>query len=388
MDTLPTVSPDAITKLLASLSLPQPTSISPLQVTAAFHTIYLIHFDASSVEELQPDTPARNADGSLTLVLRISGLDIPHTKTANEVAVLHWLAHNTNIPVPIVIRHDTTANNALGREFTLLERMPGRSVDQMYNALTEVAKVRLVRQLTDVLVQLNAFEWHHVGGLQLDNGAGTVVPGPVLEDTFWMVPDIEKHWGSEESLATLNPRGPYKTHVELVRAFLNVYLHAISKHKSLEWLRSDLAPRLRALVDHLPEAQLLTTRLILAHKDLHFANVMATPDGTLTGILDWEFAGVVPALRWDPVRAFLWNGRQDDAAGLEKELLRSVFEDVLKERGIKQWWAQDVSAEVTDVWTVLRFTRALVEACPRNQRVELVHGWRDAALAALTNLGV
>ncbi|KAJ2971324.1 hypothetical protein NQ176_g7748 [Zarea fungicola] len=132
---LPEVSSATITTLLASLSLPPPLTVEPLQVTAAFHSIYLVHFGANAgVKDavLHPiTTRTRNTDGSLTLVLRVSGVDIPHTKTANEVAVLHWLAQNTKIPVPIVVRHDATTDNALGREFTLLERIPGRSVDKI-----------------------------------------------------------------------------------------------------------------------------------------------------------------------------------------------------------------------------------------------------------------
>lgn len=390
-DTLPAPSTEAITALIASLSLPQPTRVEPLHVTAAFHAIYLVHFsrgDAASITAPPGPPPARNADGTLTLVLRVSGQDIPRANTANEVAVLRWLARHTAVPVPAVVRFDAAPANPLGREFTLLERVPGRSVDRMYAEMSEGAKAKLVAQLVDVLVELNSHEWDHIGGLQLGGEDGEeIVPGPVLEDTFWMGPDIEKYWGEEESATTLNPVGPYKSHTELVGAFLRVYMHAIAKHESLAWLRQDLRPRLGALCDELPAAQLDATRLILAHKDLHFANVMATDDGTLTGLIDWEFAGVVPALRWDPVRAFLWNGQQGDAAGAEKERLRGIFEGMLRERGVKQWWSQDISAETTDVWEVLRFTRALVEVCPRGQRAELVGSWRDAAMAALGRLG-
>ncbi len=378
-----------ISTLVDSLSLPRPSSIQPLQVTAAFHSIYLINYDVSvDLASFTDSKLSRNPDGSLTLVLRISGNHIPHRKTANEVAVLQWLRANTGIPVPAVVRHDCSVDNALGREFTLLERVPGRSVDGMYDELDDAAKRRLVEQLTDFLVELNAHEWSNVGGLQLEklNDAAVIVPGPVLEDTFWLVPDIERFWGPGESIDTLNPSGPYSSHEGLVRGYLGVFIHAINTHESLSWLRNTLLPGLEKL-GSMDIPQLASSRLILAHKDLHFANVMATADGTVTGILDWEFAGVVPALRWDPVRAFLWNGKQDEASAAEKERMRAVFEEVLESRGVEPWWT-GVPRETELVWTVVKFTRALVEVCPRGQKMEAVEGWRDAALGALTELGI
>ncbi|KAL3965235.1 hypothetical protein ACCO45_002239 [Purpureocillium lilacinum] len=153
--------------------LPLPASIDALQVTAAFHSIYLLNYTASTPAEALLPARARRPDGSLTLVLRISGNHIPHIKTANEVATMTWVREHTSIPVPAVVAWDDCSGsggggkgptNPLGREFTLLEWVPGRSVDRMYTRMTEAAKVRLVQQLTDYLVEMNKFEWHHVGG--------------------------------------------------------------------------------------------------------------------------------------------------------------------------------------------------------------------------------
>lgn len=303
----------------------------------------------------------------------------------NEVAILTWLKEHTKIPVPRVIRYDDTENNTLGREFTLLEKIPGRSVDGMYAGLGEDVKMKLVRGLIDIVLELNTFTWNHVGGLQLDNGE--IVPGPVLEDTFWLTPDITKYFGAGESVDTLNPVGPYDSQEGLVRGYIGSFTHAIEIHESLAQMR-DLLPRLEALMTKLPEISLSSTRLILAHKDLHFANIMATEDGEITGILDWEFAGVVPALRWDPVRAFLWNGVYSDEAHEEKMRLRGVFEKELEKRGVEKWWEDGVTEDVENVWTVIRFVRAIVEVCPRGEKDDRVDGWKDFAKDALTKLGV
>ncbi|KAM4063764.1 phosphotransferase enzyme family protein [Hirsutella rhossiliensis] len=392
------LSDDQIQALMTSLALPRPTSIEPLQVAAAFHSIYLVHFTGSCAAALRP-AQTRNPDGSVTLVLRVAGSHLPRTKTINEVAVMRWVGEHTSIPVPAMVRFDASEDNPVGHEFTLLECAPGRSVDALYPGMSDEAKEALVERLTDVLVELNGHEWSHVGGLRLTHD-GAVVPGPVLEDTFWMTPDIAEHWGSGETVATLNPTGPYDSHAALVAAYLGCFARAIDAHVSLAWLR-ETSPRLRALADHvlLPQetplsSALASTRLILAHKDLHLANVMATPDGRrLTAVLDWEFAGVVPAPRWDPVRAFLWDGRSSGGGGEEKERMRRLFERALERRGVRPWWLgredEDAAQRVAEhVWTVVGHARALVEVCPRGQRSDKVDGWRRTLEEALTRLGV
>jgi hypothetical protein len=363
------IDPSLIAALLASLSLPPATSITPLKVAAAFHTIYQI--------EYPPPWPP--------LILRISGPHVPSIKTTNEVAIMAWLRRNTSIPVPRVLHHDSTPNNPLAHEYTLMHRIPGHSVQSMYPALSEATKLKLVNQLIDVLVELNAHAWNHIGGLRLGDG-DDILPGPLLEDTFWFLPDIESEFGADESVDTLNPIGPYGSHADFAKGYLAVFVHAIEIHDSLAWMR-DLLPRLRGLVDELPALE-LDTKLVLAHKDLHFANVMATADGDVTGILDWEFAGIVPALRWDPVRAFLFNGDYSQEGHDEKMRLRGIFEKELDKRGIARWWEEGLTRDMEHVWDVIRFTRAIVEVCPRRQKEAESRQWRKSVEDALQKLGV
>lgn len=40
------------------------------------------------------------------------------------------------------------------------------------------------------------------------------------------------------------------------------------------------------------------SRIVMAHGELHLGNIMCRPlNGFITGIIDWEFAGTVPAWR-------------------------------------------------------------------------------------------
>ncbi|KAI2879385.1 hypothetical protein CBS63078_11124 [Aspergillus niger] len=299
---LPTTS---ITSLILSLSLPAPTTISPLNVSAAFHTIYLIHFDASTAASATPSIPARNdPDGSITLVLRISGAQIPTIKTLNEVAVMTWVRRNTNIPVPAVIAYSASRDNPLGYEFTLLERVPGVSVAEVYDTLDEGRKMKLVEQLAGE------------GKKEVEE---EIVRGPPIEETYWQVPDLETYWsGTDETLETLNP-------------FQSDGIHpSLSAHR-------DLIPRLEQFISVLEsDDNLNNVPYVLAHKDLHFANIMcdpSSPECPITAVLDWEFASVVPAPRWNPVRAFLWNYRYGAEDKAERDRLERVFEEGRKEKG-------------------------------------------------------
>ncbi|CEJ90889.1 hypothetical protein VHEMI06641 [[Torrubiella] hemipterigena] len=383
----PAISASAIQQLLSEIGLPEAAAIEPLNVTAAFHSIYLLQFTESESSSKLPSSSTTGSH-SRTLVLRVSGNHIPRIKTLNEVAVLKWIKANCpTIPVPEVVSYSADDSNTLGREFTILECVPGTSVDKIYPDLTEGKKLKLVSQLTDIILELNKHQWNHVGGLTISS-AGDIVPGPALEDTFWLVPDIQEHWGSTETVDTLNPTGTYPSHAAYVTTYLKLFIYSIDRHPSLSLLQQDFKPRLQALVALIPKITALDkTELVLAHKDLHFANIMAISDGTITGILDWEFAGVVPALRWDPVRAFLWNGQDSQVANDEKYRLQQIFEDELTKRGEKLWW-KDTDPQVDSIWTVIRYVRAIVEVCPRGQKLEAAKGWRDAAAEALLALGV
>ncbi|KAL1869906.1 hypothetical protein Daus18300_005367 [Diaporthe australafricana] len=389
------LSDETIQSLLSSLDLPPAEVISPPAATAAYHSIYLLTFPPEFSSKLEPAT-AREPDGSTTLVLRVSGKHLPRIKTINEVSVMRWVRENTTIPIPAVVRFDASEDNPLGHEFTLLERAAGISVDKVYDQLGAETKHSLVAQLAGYLAQIHAHSFELIGGMQLPREGDSVVPGPVLDETFWQAPDVAKYWPPGESVSTLNISGPYESYTGLCAAQLERLVYAIERHASLAWVR-DLVPRLRAFVrlikdgreEEIRDMKLNDVKIVLAHKDLHFANIMFDPlTGKITGVLDWEFAGTIPAPRWNPVRAFLWNGQNTDEAKAEKEVLMAVFERICEERGITVLEDARATAHQQAMQDVLRYMRAIVEVCPRGEKQDVVEGWREAAEEALSRFDV
>lgn len=86
------ISDDAINELLVSTGLPKATKIVSANVTAEYHSIYMI--------TLPPNENTSHTD----LVLRMSGHHLPQTKTANELGIMAWISKNTTIPIPEVVR--------------------------------------------------------------------------------------------------------------------------------------------------------------------------------------------------------------------------------------------------------------------------------------------
>jgi hypothetical protein len=101
------------------------------------------------------------------------------------------------------------------------------------------------------------------------------------------------------------------------------------------------------------------------------------PTKQITAILDWEFACVVPAPRWDPVRAFLWNCVDN----VEKIGLWERVEKKCRQRGVR--FFEDVEYRGTrqeHMQLAMNRLRAIVELLPRGQIDRPVEMWREEML--------
>ncbi|KAG4273123.1 hypothetical protein FPRO04_09960 [Fusarium proliferatum] len=333
----PPLPDDAINALLQALRLPQATSISNPRTTAQYHSVYFLTLPPTEISR-----------GYCELVLRVAGNHLPEIKTSNEIGVMTWLSKNTTIPLPEVIAHDASNKNPIAHEYSLLSRVQGATLSDIYDSLSDKQMNQIFDQLIDFLTQLQAHPWQGIGGLILDD-QGQVQLGPVVDETFWQIPDIEALWPEGETVATMNIGGPYKTYIEYMIA------HATKTRQELN-----------------------NVKLRLAHKDLHFANMMYDPStGKITGILDWEFAGVVPSPQWNPRRSFLWNGVDTPESLAEKYKWMEVFEKRCKEKACSFFQdAQYTSTLQEHMQGAVDFLRAIVEVSPRGQRQDLVLGWK------------
>lgn len=288
----PAASDETIQNLLYSLDLPPARFISVLESKSVYHSIYLLNFHPKYNSRLEP-AKTRGPDDSTDLVLRVAGKQLPRIKTINEVSVIGWVKRNTKVPVPSVVRFDASENNALGHEFTLLEKATGVGIDKLWNHLSTATKYSVVSQIADYLAQIHAHSFELIGGMQLSHEDGSIIPGPVVDEASWQAPDVAKHWAPGESLSTLNISGPYESYTSLCAAQVERAIYATQRHDSLAWCR-DLIPRLQACVNMLTndrervrDMKLNDVKVVLAHNDLQLSNIMYDPlTGEVTSILD------------------------------------------------------------------------------------------------------
>ncbi|KAF1955173.1 kinase-like protein [Byssothecium circinans] len=316
------VSDDAINQLLLSIGLPKATEIVAPKVTAQYHSIHLI------VVPKNPRTVHTR------LVLRVSGKHLPTIKTENEMAVMTWIKRNTSVPVPDIVAYDSSDANKLGHEYSLLSLVSGTTLSDIYASLTETQMLLILGQLADYLSQLHEQRWNAIGGLRMDKN-GAIVVDRIVDETFWQAPDVDKLWPGE-TVDSVNLGGPYPTYIDLISAQIKTYIHLIQAHKSLAPMQ-DAVPRLEAFVQALPAhaEELNRVQLRLAHKDLHFANILYDVESDrVTSILDWEFSGVVPFTKWNPRRSFLWNGKEGEDSVPEKSRLLDIFQGICKKRNL------------------------------------------------------
>ncbi|KAF7297162.1 APH domain-containing protein [Mycena indigotica] len=339
------------------------TSISSPEDHGVFHKLYFV-----SLSEAEG-----HSWSGRDVVLRVARKTFDRVKTENEMATLELL-RDSGVPVPKVVFFSADPHNSLGYEYNCLEKIPYPSLAKIWQNLSPSQLDTVLDQLVDIFVKVfDVGRPGRYGGLALGGGAG-----PVVEEAMWQIPDIARYFHSSpynlttETFASLNPTGFYETWPDYVSAFLKSYHHIVSIHPAVSFLR-DFLPRLQLLIDTLdkpqstaePWVQRLRTseelRPRLYHTDFHFGNILADVNGTIKGIIDWEFARMGPPFS---VR-MSWIG--------------NIVSDVRA-----TWPDNPVAQNIGSTWSG-EFHKRLAERAPQIAAIKERESDRDAVLGTKGN---
>ncbi|RHZ48909.1 hypothetical protein CDV55_101627 [Aspergillus turcosus] len=262
---------------------------------------------------------------------------------ASEVATLDFLRNVLDIPVPRVVAWSSPVlqPNPVGSEYILMERVRGRQLSGVWDAMSEAQRFGLVKSLVEIESKLLSAQFTHHGSLYYKD---TYLYGKEPTAKFVIGPTTERSFWEDEKRALDIDRGPWKTAQQYLSAIANREIALIrnlgSKTPTARDKHVRLLEQFLTLLPHiLPPGELSSPALL--HLDLHSDNIFVDDaDPTkISSIIDWQAVYSAPLFMqarfpsvFDCDDQYPWGAVQpelpDDFGTLsetEKELARDKF---------------------------------------------------------------
>ena len=155
--------------------------------------------------------------GSQTSIMRVSLPVDPQYKTLSEVATVGWMRRFTSLPVPKIISYHANRDNLLGFEWILMEKMPGRPLEDAWKSMHFSAKEQLVRNLAAYSSCLFKNQLRGIGNIYPDS---SILPrSPIVQR---IVPP--QFFVGVHILQDL-PRGPFCSSKDWIFSYLSFIEH-------------------------------------------------------------------------------------------------------------------------------------------------------------------
>ena len=251
--------------------------------------------------------------GNDSLLMRISLPVDPSSKTESEVATLHFIRKNSNLPVPKVQAYNSSRSDPIGFEWILMNLMPGMPLQERWRSISWPAKEAIVEQLAGFSASMYRRQFRAIGN---------IYPNPKRPDLSTLeiqrIVSMQFFWGDHLSQAV--SRGPFQSSQEWIAARLSLNeadSERILRHSGDEDEREDAETTLRIiqrLRNHLPEffPAKGIERTMFFHDDLSQQNILVDKDGNLTAVVDWECVSALPLWKACQCPAFLQGRDRND----------------------------------------------------------------------------
>ena len=265
--------------------------------------------------------------GSPEYVFRVTSPVEPFYKTASEVATLSYIREHTSVPVPRVIAHSSIAENELGCEWILMERVPGVALSSVWSDMDLKTKSRETKVIGGFVRQLREIQrpFAAIGNLyfrkDIDASNAAVRVVPTKDEKYVLGPIVTSYmFAGGRKLRVSRDLGPYSNDAEYIAALAAAELEEMKLLQSAEALSysdfdEDLAEDAEDIIEVLDELQTISAALFpsrlhnftLYHHDFSLANIIVDPTTyEVTGIVDWECVGTRP--QWEDTYPLFLRG--------------------------------------------------------------------------------
>ena len=311
----------------------------------------------------------------------------PYYKTESDVATTELVRHFTGIPVPTIYAYDSSAMNAIGLEWMLMEKVKGTKLDDVWTDMDYATKIRLTQTVAAWTTQLAKISSSKIGSIYMRETARNL--------DFYVGRSVAAELSQESRLNYQAFRGPFASLDRFYNSFLGVVsqeindlsrafhsnafhfeptslkfrgtfleqhpLYYLDGHRDWtdeEWKIEQtkelemLSAGVKALQEALPTicakapetSRKLTT--FLAHDDLSRRNIFVNESGSPVALLDWEAIEMQPLLFLTNAPDFIQSCEEEhepeiDFAAYEEQWKRHGFSEEEKDRfryGNAKWF--------------------------------------------------
>ncbi|RMY17246.1 hypothetical protein D0867_06172, partial [Hortaea werneckii] len=343
-----------------------------------FNVSALLAAAAESVGRRKEDTKSfrKLAEGGFNRVFEvtmrdgfriIARLPYPSTQpkflaTSSEVATMD-LVRRHGVPTPLVYKYCANANNPVGSEYMVMEKVAGRRLTDIWYELCDKERVRILGAIVDQEAKLFNVSLPAYGSiyrtsdlpesmshakLEADAGQFCVGPDASLEYWFWTRNQLEisrgpgnectrfvltcqqvLEGGAEKELAWLRSHGkPRLTFDREYREMFNYEKVDPDDHiRSLE--------KFLKVAAHTVPVEAWLHKPVIRHPDLSPNNIFVDDNCNITSILDWQHTTVLPLCLHAGIPSSLQNYGDPDSEELKKHEFPSNLDELDEEDRLK-----------------------------------------------------
>ncbi len=265
----------------------------------------------------------------------------PYYKIASEVATLFYLSRYTTIPVPRVIAYCADANNDLGFEWILMEKMRGEPLQiyVMNDAMSTAKMEEMTKQVACWVDELRKLRFTAIGSLYFvqtlcDRGLGIKFALVENDAEFCLGPVVNTTWFAGNRNFLPSNRGPFRDETEWFQSELSLKMLATN----ISYPAAKEAKRLLVVYDRFlnilpsvfPREYLPSSRnnYVVHNSQMSTKNLlMDSKTFAISGWVDWGCISTVPSWATRNLPCFLKCKELDGPMAQIPEQLHESYED-------------------------------------------------------------
>ncbi|KAL9105601.1 MAG: hypothetical protein Q9227_009259 [Pyrenula ochraceoflavens] len=270
---------------------------------------------------------------------------------ASEVATMKFLKLH-GCPVPSVYDWSSSASNAVGVEYMIMEKVQGIELQDLWYSMSVKERMNIVGNIVDLERKLFEIPFPASGSIYfqdtkaVEDSNKIPIHTSMTQDQFCMGPSTEYLWSHQERDNTTANQGAWKSSEEVMRAVGERELTWLQKHGKAQ-LPYDafyrelynyelVAPQshMSALTEYLSAVRHLIpdekrfNLPTLRHPDLSPANIFVSEAGDITGVIDWQHTVVLPLFLQAQVPRHFQNFGDEESENLRRPKLPDNFEEL------------------------------------------------------------